>query len=69
MFKIIIEGFKSQEQLEEFYSWYSGQGEQDSALYFEAHSHYTKMTAAMVDNSYIPFVKDKSLTFVIKPIE
>jgi len=35
MFEILIKGFKTKEQAEEFYSWYEGQGEQDACVWFE----------------------------------
>lgn len=34
-FKVVIDGFKSLEAAEEFYQWYSGQGEQDIDIWWE----------------------------------
>lgn len=34
-FKVIITGFSSLAEAEEFVSWYAGQGEQDSTIWFE----------------------------------
>lgn len=34
-YKVEISGFETEEQAEEFYHWYSGQGEQDLAIWFE----------------------------------
>lgn len=37
-FKVIFEGFQSEEQAIAFASWYEGSGEQDSAVWLEEHS-------------------------------
>lgn len=34
-FKVVIDGFKSLKAAEEFYQWYSGQGEQDIDIWWE----------------------------------
>ena len=34
-YKVVIKGFSSLAEAEEFVQWYSGQGEQDSAIWFE----------------------------------
>lgn len=33
MYNLILKGFKTKEQVEEFVSWYSGQGEQDLTVW------------------------------------
>lgn len=33
--KLVISGFKTKAQVEAFWDWYSGQGEQDSRIWFE----------------------------------
>ena len=35
MFNVCITNFKSKEEAEEFINWYSGQGEQDCAIWME----------------------------------
>lgn len=35
MFKVLIEGFNTKAEAEEFINWYSGQGEQDADIWFE----------------------------------
>lgn len=34
-FKVVITGFSSLKEAEEFVNWYAGQGEQDSSVWFE----------------------------------
>lgn len=34
-YKLVIDGFQTKEQAEEFLSWYCGQGEQDATVWFE----------------------------------
>lgn len=38
MYTIQITGFKTKRQVEEFYSWFEGQGEQDLYAWAEDHS-------------------------------
>lgn len=33
--KLTINGFKTEAQVEAFWDWYSGQGEQDASIWFE----------------------------------
>lgn len=35
MYELKITGFKTKKQAEQFRDWYSGQGEQDAAIWFE----------------------------------
>ena len=34
-YELHIKGFKTKEQVEEFISWYEGQGEQEASVWFE----------------------------------
>ena len=35
MYKLLIEGFNTKAEVEAFISWYAGEGEQDSSIWFE----------------------------------
>lgn len=35
MYTLTIKGFKNKQQVEEFASWYCGQGEQNASIWFE----------------------------------
>ena len=35
MFKVLIEGFKTEAQAKSFIAWYEGQGEQDASVWFD----------------------------------
>lgn len=35
MYELVIKGFKNKDEAETFLSWYSGQGEQDAAYWYE----------------------------------
>lgn len=35
MYNLVLAGFKTKEQVEEFLSWYGNQGEQDFGLYLD----------------------------------
>ena len=37
-YSLTIKGFTNKAQVEEFVAWYSGQGEQDAAYWFEVNS-------------------------------
>ena len=37
-FKVVFDGFETEEQAKAFASWYSGSGEQDSECWLEEHS-------------------------------
>jgi len=47
--KLIIDGFKTKEQVEEFWSWYSGAGEQDAGSWFEC-----RKEEGVLDVSFMP---------------
>lgn len=45
-FKVIFDGFETEEQAQSFVDWYEGSGEQDSAIWLEEHSD---LSGAYVD--------------------
>ena len=56
MFELVIKGFTSKAQVEEFVKWYSGQGEQDAAPWFEC-----RRSEGLIDCDY--FLTDIEGTF------
>lgn len=54
MYSLKLNGFKTKAQVEEFLSWYSGQGEQDACIWLEIAKDAGKIDvdSMMVDNNY-----------------
>lgn len=48
MYNVIVSGFKTKEQAEEFIHWYEGQGEQTSAIWFEERKLEGKLDACFM---------------------
>ena len=68
-FSITIKGFTSKEQIQQFYSWYEGQGEQTACEWFEYRKEEGLLDckSMLTDMEKIPYFDGNNLTFFIKP--
>jgi hypothetical protein len=52
MYEVKIKGFKTKKQAQEFINWYSGQGEQDASVWFEARKAEGKLDVSFMPIDY-----------------
>ena len=67
-FTLIIKGFTSKAQLKAFSDWYSGQGEQDAAYWFESMKDEGELDCSFMSHEGDIAETDNSLTIQIKPM-
>lgn len=68
MIKVVVDGFKTIEEANEFCEWYSGQGEQDAAIWFDCRKSEGIIACDTMDCSDIQKVSDQQINMTVKPV-
>lgn len=63
--EVVIKGFKNAEEAEQFCLWYSGQGEQDAAIWFECRQAEGEMESSFIGCGSITILDSNTVEMTV----